>query len=455
MENKPWKQTVGTLITAVWIYTLAGIFGGIISAIDIIQNGFDFIGALTGEDGGSSTFISFWEYWDYMCTLLIVIGYFLFYQSLSKFEKLQLNSSDACGVHNVKTSYLLIVFAAAAGVIPFAGWIVKLILIIISYVKLLGGYRSLKRSEVLPQQVRNGFARLYSCSVWLLVFGIIGCIPIVGHTIEEIASIVIFFLVLSGWKRVQRGAPALTVEKAQSIGWQDIPENVYNLSRFLTLFFALVVISNIINLSNWLDGAITIGFGYSTTYLMSFVMYFVMSFVTLGLLIYISTRTEKYGIGKLGLYGSIILVVESVAGLFDGLLLFFDYELYCKVAENIAIRPGLIAISLVGWVLFSVGTKMSLGLKILLIAYTPLSQITSFIPKITSFIPWDDIKTEQFWTISSVLNLACHLLVFVILTILIKRWKKASALPLSSSPDTDTSEHTDLATTTGHDKSKL
>ena len=80
--------------------------------------------------------------------------------------------------------------------------------------------------------------------------------------------------------------------------------------------------------------------------------------------------------------------------------------------------------------------------------HTPLSQITSF-------IPWDDIKTEQFWTISSVLNLACHLLVFVILTILIKRWKKASALPLSSSPDTDTSEHTDLATTTGHDKSKL
>ena len=232
MENKPWKQTVGTLITAVWIYTLAGIFGSIISAIDTIHSGFDIIGALTGDGGGSGSFMSFWEFWDYMCTVLVVIGYILFYRSLNRFEKLQLNSSDTRGAHKVKISYILLILAAAAGLIPFAGWIIKLILIIISYVKLLSGYRSLKRSEVLPQQARDGFARLYSCSVWLLVFGIIGCIPAIGPIIEGVASIVIFFLVLSGWKTVRLGAPALTVEKAQSIGWQEVPANVYNLSRF-------------------------------------------------------------------------------------------------------------------------------------------------------------------------------------------------------------------------------
>lgn len=165
MENRPWKQTVCTLITAVWIYTLAGIFGSIICAIDSIYNGIDFIGALTGDGGESSTFISFWKYWDYLRSLLVVIGYFLFYRSLGRFEKLQLNSSDARGVHNVKISYILLLFAAATGVIPFVGWIIKLILLIISYVKLIGGYRRLKLSEVLPQQTRNGFARLYSCSV--------------------------------------------------------------------------------------------------------------------------------------------------------------------------------------------------------------------------------------------------------------------------------------------------
>ena len=154
MDNKPWKQTVGTLITAVWIYTLAGIFGSIISAIDTIHSGFDIIGTLTGDGGGSGSFMSFWEFWDYMCTVLVVIGYILFYRSLNRFEKLQLNSSDTCGAHKVKISYILLILAAAAGLIPFAGWIIKLILIIISYVKLLSGYRSLKRSEVLPQQAR-------------------------------------------------------------------------------------------------------------------------------------------------------------------------------------------------------------------------------------------------------------------------------------------------------------
>ena len=208
MENNPWKQTVGTLITAVWIYTLAGIFGSIISAIDTIQNGVDFIESLTG--GGSGSFISFWQICDYACTLLVVIGYFLFYRSLDRFEKLQLNSDDTCGAHKVKVSYILLIIAAVMGVIPIIGKLLRFILLIISYVKLLGGYRDLKRSEVLPQQARDGFARLYSCSVWLLVFGLIGYIPAIGPMAEGIASIVIFFLVLSGWRMVQCNAPELT-----------------------------------------------------------------------------------------------------------------------------------------------------------------------------------------------------------------------------------------------------
>lgn len=432
MDNKPWKQTVGTLITAVWIYTLAGIFGSIISAIDTIQSGFDIIGTLTGDSGGSSTFLSFWEYWDYLSSLLVIIGYFLFYRSLSRFEKLQLTASDARGAHNVKISYLLLVFAAVAGLIPFAGWLIKLILNIISYVKLLGGYRSLKRSAVLPQQARKGFARLYSCSVWLLVFGIIGCIPAIGPIVEGIASIVIFFLVLSGWKTVRLGAPALTSEKAQSIGWQDVPENVYNLSRFLTLFFALVVIDSILNLSTWLDGAI-----YSPISFFISVVTAVMWLVMYGLLIYRSTRTEKYGIGRLGLYGSIILGVGMVASTVVQCLMYINSDLYLSV--TVIYRWVFnAAVFTIGWVLFALGTRTSLGMKIFLMAQHPLYFLCAWL--VQSLINWEDPISGAVYSLTS---MVLNLLIFIILIVLIKRWKKASALPFSPSPDADTAGYTD------------
>lgn len=442
MENRPWKQTVCTLITAVWIYTLAGIFGSIICAIDSIYNGIDFIGALTGDGGESSTFISFWKYWDYLRSMLVVIGYFLFYRSLGRFEKLQLNSSDARGVHNVKISYILLLFAAATGVIPFVGWIIKLILLIISYVKLIGGYRRLKLSEVLPQQTRNGFARLYSCSVWLLVFGIIGCIPKVGPIIEGIASIIIFFLVLSGWKTVRHGAPALTVEKARSIGWQNIPENVYNLSRFLTLFFALTVVTSILDLSSWLDGARDITIGYRSYFAIPLFINVLTSAVWLvmySLLIYCSTRTEKYGIGRLGLYGSIILGVSIIVSTAVQNLMYIDIDLFQKVAV-IYNWVFSAAVFTIGWVLFALGTRTSLGMKIFLMVRHPLFLLCTWL--VSSLINREDPISSM-----AVYTLICtviELLIFAILTILIKRWKKASALPLSPSPNTDTSEHTDL-----------
>lgn len=432
MDNKPWKQTVGTLITAVWIYTLAGIFGSIISAIDTIHSGFDIIGALTGDGGGSGSFMSFWEFWDYMCTVLVVIGYILFYCSLNRFEKLQINSSDTRGAHKVKISYILLILAAAAGLIPFAGWIIKLILIIISYVKLLSGYRSLKRSEVLPQQARDGFARLYSCSVWLLVFGIIGGIPAIGPIIEGVASIVIFFLVLSGWKTVRLGAPALTVEKAQSIGWQEVPANVYNLSRFLTLFFALVVIDSILNLSTWLDGAI-----YSPISFFISVVTAVMWLVMYGLLIYRSTRTEKYGIGRLGLYGSIILGVGMVASTVVQCLMYINSDLYLSV--TVIYRWVFnAAVFTIGWVLFALGTRTSLGMKIFLMAQHPLYFLCAWL--VQSLINWEDPISGAVYSLTS---MVLNLLIFIILIVLIKRWKKASALPFSPSPDADTAGYTD------------
>lgn len=450
MENKPWKQTVGTLITAVWIYTLAGIFGSIISAIDTIHSGFDIIGTLTGDGGGSGSFMSFWEFWDYMCTVLVVIGYILFYRSLNRFEKLQLNSSDTCGAHKVKISYILLILAAAAGLIPFAGWIIKLILIIISYVKLLSGYRSLKRSEVLPQQARDGFVRLYSCSVWLLVFGIIGCIPAIGPIIEGVASIVIFFLILSGWKNVRHGAPALTVEKAKSIGWQEVPENVYNLSRFLILFFGLTVICDILDLSTWFDGTRDIAVGYRSYYVIPLLINVITSalwFVMYGLLIYKSTKTENYGIGRLGLYGTIILGIGIIAITVVRNLVYFDMELYQKAV--VIYNWGIVAaVCTVGWVLFAVGARTSLGMKIFLMARYPLFYLCTWL--VGTHINYEDPISGNMVYCSIITVI--ELLIFIILTVLIKQWKKSTALPLSPSPDNYSETHADMKAA-GNDQS--
>ena len=97
-----------------------------------------------------------------------------------------------------------------------------------------------------------------------------------------------------------------------------------------------------------------------------------------GLLIYKSTKTENYGICRLGLYGTIILGIGIIANTVVQNLVYFDMELYQKAV--VIYNWGIVAaVCTVGWILLAVGTRTSLGMKIFLMARYPLFYLCTWL----------------------------------------------------------------------------
>ena len=102
-----------------------------------------------------------------------------------------------------------------ADFIPVIGGIAWLVLMIIGYVKLLSGFKALKTSATWTDDARSGAGLIYSSTIWLLVGAVISIIPFVGGFLNALITLVIFFTILRGWKKIQAGAPAETAVPAQ------------------------------------------------------------------------------------------------------------------------------------------------------------------------------------------------------------------------------------------------
>lgn len=229
MENMYWKKSVGTLIGAIWLYTLAGIAGSVTGFVNGLLSPGGMMGMLasmTGDGGGSAFGLG--DLLEYLFPLLVLLGYWLFYSSLSDFMRLQRGDADREAVAKVRKSYILMLIAILVGYLWIPGKIAALVLVIVAYVKMLSGYRSLKRSEIFPEEARLGAGLLFASTVWLLVGYVIGVIPVVGDAIESVIGIVVFFCVLAGWGRIRRGAPVLSeaeaaeLERADALPWSEV-----------------------------------------------------------------------------------------------------------------------------------------------------------------------------------------------------------------------------------------
>jgi len=215
MENTYWKKSVGTLIGAIWLYTLADIAGSVTRFVNGLSDPGGIMGmiaSLTGDNGGFSFGVG--DLLEYLFPVLVLFGYYLFYTSLTRFMRMQRSDADREAVGKVRKAYILMVIAVLVGYLWLPGKLAALILTIVGYVRLLSGYRSLKRSATFPEEARRGAGRLFGATVWLLVGYLLGCIPLVGGAIESVISFILFFFVLSGWGRIRNGAPELTEAEA-------------------------------------------------------------------------------------------------------------------------------------------------------------------------------------------------------------------------------------------------
>ncbi len=215
MENIYWKKTVGTLITGIWLYTIAGIVDSLIDAVDSIVNPIglmDFINNLAESATGNSP-LSGSDIFGGLCTVLVIVGYFLFFRSMLRFIQMQKHEADKVSANKIKQSYIWLIVAMVLSFVPIVGWLLRAICLIVSYVKLLRAYKGLRDSNTWSPEAKEGAGLLHKAVIWSLVASIISIIPIIGSPIEGIITFILFFTVLRGWKHIQNGAPNLTEEE--------------------------------------------------------------------------------------------------------------------------------------------------------------------------------------------------------------------------------------------------
>lgn len=242
MKNRFWTKTVGSLIGAIWLYTLADIAGSVAGFVNgLLSPGgmMGMIASLMGEGGGSAFGLG--DLLESLFPLLVMLGYWLFYSALTNFMRLQRSDADREAVGKVRMSYILMVIAIVVGYLWLPGRIAALVLVIVAYVKLLSGYRALKHSTTFPDEARRGAGILVASTVWLLVGYVIGIIPIVGDAIESVIGLVVFFSVLAGWGRIRRGAPELNEAEAAELETEEAsPWTVQKKSK--TIGFVLLAL---------------------------------------------------------------------------------------------------------------------------------------------------------------------------------------------------------------------
>ncbi len=419
MENHLWKKTIGTLISAIWLYTIAGIVGSITETTNTILNLGEILYSMF--DGGEYEVApNFADLIEFICSFLVILGYYLFFRSIIRFVKLQRNNIDKENANKIKSSYILLVIALITDCIPFIGGLISLVLLIIAYVKQLSGYNGLSKSDFLPQTAKNGLHTLYLCTIWSLVFGIIGCIPLIGAPLEGIASLIIFFIILSAWKNVKEGAPELDEDEILAITSKEPNRNVAQLGDYLVSIFVINVIYGILVITTYLDIIPNVRF-YNGSFFITFITFSFIQILSYIIIYFKLYRSNNNLISDLGKKGIIILMsLNIIIFLYsiNQLLGFFNsYQWFSYI---------FLAIDIIGLSLLAIGSNLPKALKIAIISYSP---VNFMIDQIFFHLIMPNIQFEE-WQSSAIFYHSMRLIIatiyFIFIYIQTKKWKTNS-----------------------------
>lgn len=420
MENIYWKKTVGTLIGAIWLYTLADLAASIAGAVNELLNPSGVMGMLKDlMDGGSGApSLSMGDIIEGMFSILVVIGYYLFFQSLTRFARLQRNSQDGEHVSTVRTAYILMVVALLADFIPMIGWLISFVLMVISYVKMLSGYRGLKKSFTFPVEAREGAVTLYSCTIWTLVGYVLGCIPLIGGVIEGIITLVVFFTILSAWGRIKNAAPEMTPEEEEVFKRSEIPAYKRILGDALIMYFFITLASTLFNMlpPSSLADSLWLAIGSDLFWSLAFMAIYVWL---------LCSPQARLNLGaKLGL-GSLLL--GRILGIFSMFILYRMITDYSLIGP---ISTANVICYVVGILLFIWSTSASLSIKITITSYVVAMRLLWIyfykiqLPAISPDASDFSEAVGRLNTIYSLISTGILLITFVLVYYFISRWRK-------------------------------
>lgn len=198
-----------------WSTTTKSIFMGVLiySICNVLYSIFDMIESFTGTasmvqgfmSGSYDSGIGFIDIMCYITLAGIVVGYVFYLRGLIDFGKI-LDLPDANAIKNVRIGVILGIVATVVDFIPLMGWVAGII-IIVAWILMILGFNALKASSTFPPTGRKGASRLFVTMILGLVGAILGFIPLVGGIFEFIISIIVFFMILSGWGAIKNSSP--------------------------------------------------------------------------------------------------------------------------------------------------------------------------------------------------------------------------------------------------------
>lgn len=136
--------------------------------------------------------------------LLTVIAYITYMCGLGSFAKVQKTEWDARGVRRVRSGLVWSFVAMLFAYIPLVGWLLGFIFSIVAFFVMLGGYNRLRKSSTFPKMARLGASLLFAALFVELLGDILGLLPFIGSLLQGILCLVVVFMVLSGWKKIER-----------------------------------------------------------------------------------------------------------------------------------------------------------------------------------------------------------------------------------------------------------
>lgn len=398
-SDPKWSAAIGTLIAAIWTYTLSGFADSINDIVLMATGSTGLLSLLKGNDNPVGVADMLGE----ILPLLVLYGYYLFFSSLSKFSKLQRSEADAQSVMNIRKGYLLLILAIMLDYIPFVGFIASFITIIVAYVKMLSGYNELRNSETFPASARQGAATLRSCTIWIIVGAVVNIIPILGPIAKGIISVVTFFSILSAWGVIRKSGPQLTAMEIAALEAEQRREWKNTLGNAMMALLCVPVVSAALFFK--------LGAGERTYTLAANMLFGLIGFIPL-LVAIILLRTKvlnwnaKRGLLIYTISPFIIMIPSLVFVLIDS-----------GNTNTILIIVLILStiVSCCGYYLFMWNTLFDLRIKILLTVNFLLSILAANLGYYLSLSQY----------VLQAYSLGCNLITAIILFFFLKEWKEA------------------------------
>ncbi|GHT03269.1 hypothetical protein AGMMS49525_08050 [Bacteroidia bacterium] len=196
INKAAWATETGKIFNGMVLYAIAGAVYGILDPINSMASLASTLGVASGLG-----------FLDVLCWIFlagIIVAYILIFKGLAGFKTI-LAPADGNAIGKVRTSYILLLVAAAVDFIPLLGW-VSSILYIIGFIMMLGAYSKLKNSATFPTDARSGASLLFISLILLVVGAVLGFIPLIGGWFNMVFSIIAYILTFLGWNKIKNAS---------------------------------------------------------------------------------------------------------------------------------------------------------------------------------------------------------------------------------------------------------